>query len=49
MKPSLLHVIVRNNQLVFPGGQRPVYIYMYRCGEYAGNPSYKWGNIEYKI
>jgi hypothetical protein len=25
------------------------YIYMYRYGEYAGNPSYKWGNTQYII
>jgi hypothetical protein len=25
------------------------YIYMYRYGEYAGNPSYKRGNTQYII
>jgi hypothetical protein len=25
------------------------YIYMYMCREYAGNPSYKWGNTQYII
>jgi hypothetical protein len=25
------------------------YIYMYMCGEYAGNPSYKWENTQYII
>jgi hypothetical protein len=25
------------------------YIYIYRCGEYAGNPSYKQKNTQYII